>query len=216
MSEALPHRTATQASAVVVAAGRGVRLGAPDKALLPLAGRPMLAWSLDALQAAAVDEIVVVAGDHTQAAIAQLLAAGTWPSARRVVAGGARRQDSVLAGLRATDPAAEVVVIHDAARPLASPALFDACIAAAARDGAAIAAVPVADTLKRVVDDRIVATVDRAGLWAAQTPQAFRRQVLLDLFVGSDEATLTDEAARCEAHGVPVAVVDGSPTNLKV
>nr|MBA3416350.1 2-C-methyl-D-erythritol 2,4-cyclodiphosphate synthase [Chloroflexia bacterium] len=125
------------------------------------------------------------------------------------------RQDSVVAGLAAT-PAAEVVVVHDGARPLASAALFDACVAAARETGAAIAAVPVADTLKLVEAGRIVRTVDRAGVWAAQTPQAFRRALLLELFARAGERSVTDEAALCEALAIPVAVVEGSPANIKV
>ena len=204
------------ATAIVVAAGRGARFGAPAKTLTPLAGRPLLAWSLDALEAAtAVADVTVVAGPHTRADTEALLAAGGWSKARRVVVGGERRQDSVAAGLAAAPPA-EIVVVHDGARPLATASLFDACVAAARDAGAAIAAVPVADTLKRIEAGRIAHTVDRSGLWAAQTPQAFRRDLLVGLFARVGDRTVTDEAALCEALGVPVAVVEGSPANLKV
>lgn len=204
-------------AAVIVAAGRGTRIGAPAKTLLPLAGRPMLAWALDAADAAeTIGAIVVVAGEHTRAETAAVVAAGSWRTPIKVVTGGARRQDSVLAGVLATPEDADVVAIHDGARPLAPAALFDACVAAAARDGAAIAAVPVSDTLKRVEEGRIAATVDRANLWGAQTPQAFRRALLLDLFARAGDREVTDEASLCEALGVPVTVVPGLPENLKV
>ncbi|HEU0116717.1 MAG TPA: 2-C-methyl-D-erythritol 4-phosphate cytidylyltransferase, partial [Thermomicrobiales bacterium] len=209
--------SASPVAAVVVAGGRGERLGDPAKCLLPLAGRPMLAWSLDALeQAASVAHVVVVAGVHTRIAVEALVAGMAWPKVVAVVAGGERRQDSVAAGLAAV-PTAAAVLVHDAARPLAEPAVFDRCAAAAIATGAAIAAVPVADTLKRVTAGRATATVDRAGLWAAQTPQGFRQDIverLLPLIRGAD--TVTDEARLCESLGVPVAVVPGSPANLKV
>lgn len=206
-----------RASAVVVAAGKGTRLGDPAKTMLPLAGRPMLAWSLDHLeQAEEISEVVIVVGDHTRAAVEALVADHRWPKVRTVVVGGERRQDSVLAGLRATDPTADVVAIHGGARPLAPAALFDAAVRAARADGAAIAAAPVADTLKRVVDLTVTSTVDRTGLWGAQTPQALRRDLLLDLFHRVGDRDVTDEASLCEAMGVPVTIVPSDATNLKV
>ena len=158
------------ATAIVVAAGRGERLGEPAKILLPLAGRPMLAHDLDALeQATSVAAVVVVVAAHTRTAVEALVAAAPhrgWSKVRAIVDGGERRQDSVLAGLAAVDSDTEIVVVHDGARPLATPDLFDRCVAAAVASGAAIAAVPVADTLKRVASEQIVATVDRTGLWS--------------------------------------------------
>ena len=216
MSDPLAETFIPGAAAIVVAAGKGVRFGAPAKTLVPVAGWPLLAWSLDALEAAAsVADVTVVAGVHTRAETEALLAAGGWTKARRVAVGGERRQDSVAAGLAAA-PEAEVVVVHDGARPLAPAALFDACVAAARETGAAVAAVPVVDTLKLVEAGRIARTVDRAGLWAAQTPQAFRRSLLLELFARARDRLVTDEAALCEALGIPVAVVEGSPANIKV
>jgi 2-C-methyl-D-erythritol 4-phosphate cytidylyltransferase len=208
-----PERVA----AVVVAAGRGERLGAPDKVLLPLAGRAMLAWSLRALeQAETIGPVVVVAGSHTLEAVGQLVRDGRFAKVRAVVAGGERRQDSVAAGLAALPEGTEIVVIHDGARPLVEPELFDRCAAAAAKHGAAIAATPVSDTLKRVAEGTIAGTVDRAGLWAAQTPQAFRLEALRRAIAASSGETVTDEAGLCEAAGVPVSVVPASPANLKV
>ena len=218
-----PDPTATAesgiAAAVIVAAGLGERFGLPAKVLVSLGGRPMLAWSLDAAHAArSVRDVIVVAGPHTRAAVEALLAGGTWPKVVAVVEGGARRQDSVAAGVAAVDPALPIVAVHDAARPLVTAAHFDAGTRAALATGAAIAAVPVADTLKRVEGDRVVGTVPRDGLWAAQTPQTFRRGVLLDALASAAATGLavTDEAALCEALGIAVAVVAGDPTNLKV
>jgi 2-C-methyl-D-erythritol 4-phosphate cytidylyltransferase/2-C-methyl-D-erythritol 2,4-cyclodiphosphate synthase len=204
-------------AAVVVAAGRGERLGVPEKVLVPLAGRPMIAWSLEALErAATVGSVVVVAGAHTREAIIRLVRDEEFAKVHAVVAGGERRQDSVAAGLAALPGDVEIVVIHDGARPLAEPALFDTCVRTAAEAGAAIAATPVADTLKRVAEGVVTATVDRTGLWAAQTPQAFRLSALRRAMDVSAGATVTDEALLCEADGVPVRIVPASAANLKV
>jgi 2-C-methyl-D-erythritol 4-phosphate cytidylyltransferase / 2-C-methyl-D-erythritol 2,4-cyclodiphosphate synthase len=204
-------------AAVVVAAGRGERLGAPDKVVLPLAGRPMLAWSLRALeQAKTIGPVVVVAGSHTLEVVGRLVHDEGFAKVYAIVAGGARRQDSVAAGLEALPEGVEIVVIHDGARPLAEPELFDRCAAAASESGAAIAATPVSDTLKQVTAGAIRTTVDRAGLWAAQTPQAFRLELLRRAIAANSGETITDEAGLCEAAGVPVSVVPSSLANLKV
>lgn len=206
-------------AAVIVAAGRGNRMGAPDKVLLPLLGRPALAWSLDAAAGSdAIDEVVVVAGDHTRAAIEELVASGRWPKVTAVVMGGERRQDSVEAGLGAVSPETMLVAIHDAARPLASSALFGAVVAAARDHGAAISAQPVVDTLKAVRNGKIERTIPRDGVWAAETPQAFDLGRLREAFRVAAERglTVTDEAALFEELGWPVAVVDGGLANLKL
>ncbi len=178
-----PERVA----AVVVAAGRGERLGAPEKVLLPLAGRPMLAWSLLALErAGAIGSVIIVAGSHTQEAIRRLVSDEGVGKVQAVVAGGERRQDSVAAGLAALTMGIEIVVIHDGARPLAEPDLFDRCARSAAATGAAIAATPVADTLKRVDAGvitgngrprRAVGGADSAGLSPGSTTAGARRQL---------------------------------------
>jgi len=207
------------AAVVIVAGGRGERLGMPAKVLVPLAGRPMLAYALDAAQAAAaVRDIVLVVGAHTRAGVVALLGTNVWTKVVAVVDGGERRQDSVAAGVATLSADVALVAIHDAARPLVEPALIEQCLAAAARTGAAIAAVPMTDTVKRVALDWVVATVPREDLWTAQTPQAFRRDVLVAAIAVGEAAghEVTDEAGWCEALGVPVAIVTGSPTNLKV
>jgi 2-C-methyl-D-erythritol 4-phosphate cytidylyltransferase len=182
-------------------------------------GRPLLAWSLAAAEASmAVVEIIIVAGIDGRESIEQVIAAGNWSKSVRVVAGGSRRQDSVAAGVLATATDSDVVLVHDGARPLAPASLFDECVAVAMAHGAAIAAVPVSDTLKRVEDHRISDTVSRAGLWAAQTPQGFRRSMIVPLVTQamSSEVEFTDEASLLEAEGADVYVVHGSRLNLKV
>ncbi len=195
--------------AVVVAAGSGVRFGGP-KQFAVLAGVRVVDRTL-AVARSACDGVVLVLTDPD-----------TWDGARpgAVVAGGATRAESVRAGLAAVPADADVVVVHDAARPLAGPDLYAAVVAAvrAGADGA-IPGLPVADTLKRVETDAsgtgvIVGTVDRDGLVAAQTPQAFRADVLRAAHASGGDAT--DDAALVEARGGRVVVVPGDPRNLKL
>jgi len=137
----------------------------------------------------------------------------------KLTPGGAERQDSVRIALGLTSAEAELVVVHDAARPFATPAMFEAALATAARVGGAIAAIPLADTLKRVGDQRvIVATVARTALWQAQTPQAFRRALLIRAHERAviDRVIATDDADLVEQLGATVAVVDGSAFNFKI
>jgi 2-C-methyl-D-erythritol 4-phosphate cytidylyltransferase/2-C-methyl-D-erythritol 2,4-cyclodiphosphate synthase len=209
--------SAERVAAVVVAAGRGARVGVPEKVLLPLAGSPMIAWTLRALERAErVGSVVVVAGAHTREAIARLVRDEGFAKVCAVVVGEERRQDSVAAGLAALPEGIEVIVVHDGARPMAEAELFDRCVRAAAETGAAIAATPIADTLKRAADGLITGTVEREGVWAAQTPQAFRLSVLREAMAAHAGETVTDEALLCEAAGLPVRIVPASPANLKV
>ena len=200
---------------VVVAAGSSARMAGIDKLQATLLGRPLLAWTLDALRAATSTRtlVLVAAPDRVEQ-----MAAFPWVASTeaRVVAGGPRRQDSVAAGLTATD--GDVVLVHDGARPLVSPSLVDRVAAATVALGAAIPGWPVVETLKRVVDGRIIETVDRTGVVVAQTPQGGRRADLLAALalVGADGREVTDEAALLESMGVPIAVVDGEADNLKI
>ena len=206
--------------AVVVAAGASTRMGGVDKLGLLVRGRPVLAWTLAALAAAPIVRRIVVV---TAAARVGEVSAAPWLPSRvvRVVAGGARRQDSVAAGIAALGEGApgDVVLVHDGARPLVSPELVARVAAAAAEHGAAVPVVPVVETLKRVVDGEIAATVDRTALVAAQTPQGIRRDVLARAWAEQppDGATTwTDEAALLEACRIPVHAVPGESANLKV
>ncbi len=208
-----------RATAIIVAAGKGERFGAPDKVFLPIAGRPIIAHILDtAEQSTLVGDVILVVGEHTRASAEDLVAEGPWDKVQAIVTGGSRRQDSVAAGLAEVSPDCDIVVIHDGARPLATASLFDACIAAASLVGAAIAAVPVSDTLKRVRAGRIEKTVPREHIWAAQTPQAFKVAVLrraID-FATREQVSATDEASILEQMGVPVAIVPSTTANLKI
>ena len=205
---------------VVVAAGASTRMGGLDKLHVPVGGRPLLAWTLAALAAApVVRRIVVVTAPERVAEVAG--AAWLPTSVERVVAGGARRQDSVAAGVVALGPGSpdDVVLVHDGARPLVSAALVEQVAAAAAAQGAAIPVLPVAETLKRIEDGRVAATVDRAALAAAQTPQGVRRDVLARAWAEhppGGAATWTDEASLLEACRIRVHAVPGESTNLKV
>lgn len=204
-------------TALIVAAGRGERAGLPNKVLLSTAGRPLLAHVLDAVEGArAIVDVVLVVGPHTRPGVAALLEGGRWSKPVTLVAGGALRHDSVAAGLAVVPPTSEYVAIHDGARPFAPASLFDACVTAAIGHGAAIAAIPISDTLKRVEDELITTTVDRANVWAAQTPQVFRRAALLEAMAAPHDQAITDEARLFEEQGRPVAVVPGSVTNLKI
>ena len=206
--------------AVVVAAGASTRMGGVDKLGLLVGGRPVLAWTLAALAAAPIVRRIVVV---TVAARVGEISAAPWLPSRvgAVVEGGVRRQDSVACGVAALGegPPDDVVLVHDGARPLVSPDLVARVAAAAAEHGAAIPVVPVAETLKRVVDGRVAATVDRSPLAAAQTPQGIRRDLLARAWAErppAGAATWTDEAALLEACRIPVHAVPGESTNLKV
>jgi 2-C-methyl-D-erythritol 4-phosphate cytidylyltransferase/2-C-methyl-D-erythritol 2,4-cyclodiphosphate synthase len=196
---------------LIVAAGSGTRLGrAEPKALVALASRPLLSWTLASLAPAGFARTVVAAPPERLEDFRR--AAG---DAVSVVAGGATRSASVRAGFAALAAEAEdVVAVHDAARPLVTAEEAQEVVAAAERTGAAIAAIPVVDTIKLVHENRIVRTVDRSSLWAAATPQAFRGKVLRRALESGWEAT--DEASLCEDLGIPVAVVPVSRLGFKI
>ena len=174
---------ARTADAIVVAAGASTRMGGVDKLAAPIDGRPLLAWTLDALAAAPLVArlVVVTSADRVEA-----IRDAPWLPAKvvSVVAGGDRRQGSVAAGLaeldrldsgRASDDDARVVLVHDGARPVVSPELIEGVATAAAVHGAAIPVVPIGETVKRIAAGRVEATVDRSALATAQTPQGVRR-----------------------------------------
>jgi 2-C-methyl-D-erythritol 4-phosphate cytidylyltransferase len=196
------------AVALLVAAGSGERLGADlPKAFVMLGGETILARSLRTIREAGIEEVVVALPEGHGA-----------PPGVRGVPGGSMRSASVRAALAAStgDP----VVVHDAARPLAPPELFRSVLDELARSGAdgAVAAAPVTDTVKRARDGTVLETLDRAGLWAIQTPQAFRRAAL-ERALDVDDATLaaaTDDAWLVERAGGTVRVVEGPAENLKV
>ncbi len=200
--------------AVILAAGQSRRMGGTDKLFLPLGGRPVLGWSLEAFRA--VPEVavrVVVAGPHNRAQVRALLT-----PEEILVEGGARRQDSVRAGVEALPEGIDAVLIHDGARPRVTPELIRRAIEAVQAHGAAVPGIPVADTIKEVGSDgRVVATPDRSRLRAIQTPQAFRLDLLRAAYDRVDwTRTYTDEGALLEAAGTPVYVFEGDPRNRKL
>ncbi len=207
-------------AAVIVAAGSGERLGARlPKALVPVAGLPMVTWSARALAEAPEVECIVIAcppgGEDDMAA-----AVAGHAQVHAIVPGGTSRQRSVAAALTAVPDDVEAILVHDAARPLITPALVSRLIAQLRSAPSVIAATPVADTLKRAgASDRVEATVDRAGLWGAQTPQAFRAETLRWVFADADDAELgsaTDCAGMAERRDVQVLLHDPESPNFKV
>lgn len=208
-----------QVLAVLVAAGRGERMGGSrPKAFLEIAGQPMLLRAARALAACpAVDALVAVVPRDEQENARRLLE----PLAKlcAVVPGGVRRQDSVLEGMKqAPDGFDGILIVHDAARPLVEPALVAAVVAKAREVGAALPVLALPDTVKRVDAGRVVETLERRELFGAQTPQAFRFSLLVRAYEEAfrDRVTLTDEAMAVERLGEPVAVVPGSETNRKL
>jgi len=212
---------AMRVAALVLAAGRGERIRAAEpKAFLAVAGRSLVVHAIEALAACdAVDAVVpVLPADALDRVAPALLGETARRKLRPAVAGGAERQDSMRAGLASLPASVELVAVHDAARPLVQPADVARVIAAADRCGAALLAVPVRDTLKRVEAGRIVATVPRESLWAAQTPQVFRAELLRAALekAEADGFRGTDDAQLVERLGAPVAIVEGDPGNAKI
>jgi 2-C-methyl-D-erythritol 4-phosphate cytidylyltransferase len=209
-----------KASAIIVAAGTGTRLGLKQpKAFVNIAQVSLLTRVLRTIGLVeAINEVVLaVPAGMERKARGETSASGlTLPV--KITAGGDQRQNSVRIALALTSADADLIVVHDVARPFATPAMFTACIAAAAQTSAAIVATHLADTLKRVKDQEIIATVPRADLWQAQTPQAFRRDVLVRAHeqAGREQATVTDDAYLVERLGLKVEIVEGSAINFKV
>jgi 2-C-methyl-D-erythritol 4-phosphate cytidylyltransferase len=202
--------------AILVCAGKGERLGlGVEKALVPLGGRPLFVWGLEALQRTSAVHAIVVVGSVARLRDAAL-AAGV--GGAKIVAwseGGRERQDSVAKGLAALPPEHDVVLVHDCARALATPELIARVAADAMTHGAAIAAVPLADTLKRSTLSTVDTTVPRKGLWCAQTPQGFRRD-WLEAAHAEAKGKATDDAALIEALGKPVHLTMGDVRNFKI
>jgi 2-C-methyl-D-erythritol 4-phosphate cytidylyltransferase len=205
--------------AILVAAGRGARMGR-DKLFLEVAGKPVVAhtWSrFD--EAGAIDEIVVVVRAGMEKKFAALAKKYKFRKKFQIVAGGAERQDSVWAGLEAAPADAEIVAIHDAARPCVNNDLIAATVKYAEETGAAVAAHPVTDTIKESADGRLIQkTLDRSQLWAMETPQTFRLDVIRRAIAAArtKKMIFTDDTASCELIGQPVRLVSSIAPNPKV
>jgi len=209
-----------RAAAVVPAAGRGDRLGRGlPKALIELRGRPLIEYALATLdRAAEVESIAAVVPEDAVPAVQGLVRRAGLRKVAAIVPGGADRQASVACGLAALPPGPELVLVHDAARPFLTPSLVSDVLAAAAQDGAATAALPVGDTIKRGEAGWVQETLDRSRLFRIQTPQAFRRALLEQAHRDAEREGLrgTDDAALVEHLGARVRLVPGSPANIKI
>lgn len=200
--------------AVIVAAGSSTRFGAADKVTAELRGRPVLAWSLAAFEGARdLGRLVVVTSAERIGEMEAMCARWCGKASFRVVEGGARRRDSVEAGLRACS--ARYVAIQDGARPMVTSALIESVVAAAQAKPGAIAGTPVTDTIKEVDGGLVDGHPDRSRLWAAQTPQVVLRQAWLDAAAMGDDDE-TDDAAMLSRLGLECAVVDAGPENIKI
>jgi 2-C-methyl-D-erythritol 4-phosphate cytidylyltransferase len=205
--------------AIIVAAGRGVRMGR-DKLFLKVAGKPVVAHTWGRFdEARAIDEIIVVVRPGMEKKFQALANKFEFQKKYTIVTGGAARQDSVWSGLEAVSAGAEIVVIHDAARPCVSADLIAATIKRAEETGAAVAAKPVTDTIKESADGRLIQqTLDRSKLWAMETPQTFRLDVIRRAIAAAraKRMVFTDDTAACELISQPVRLVSSIAPNPKV
>ena len=207
----------TRVSAVILGGGSSARMGGEDKLAAVLAGRTVLAWSLRAFQACDfVQEIILVT--HTGGERNAYLSCDGCGKVARVVHGGANRTASAYQGVMAADPAADIILIHDGARPLVTEKVIRAAVEGAKQYGAALPAVPVTDTVKVSSGSFVDSTPDRATLFAAQTPQAFRAELIKAALTDAVEKQLelTDDCAAVERLGMRVRLVEGDSQNRKI
>lgn len=208
--------------ALVPAAGRGLRMGGSvPKQFLSLGHQPLILHSLRVLQASPVIQEIILAVPHGDMdyCLKEIVAKHHFTKVTKVVPGGAERQDSVRHALEAVQDEVEVVLVHDAVRPFLTERMVEEVVSMARAKGAAIIALPMKDTVKQVGADYVIErTVDRAGLWLAQTPQAFRRDWLLSAHrkAHGEGVRATDDAYLMEWCGYSVSVVEGSGENIKV
>ena len=203
--------------AVIVAAGSASRMEGIDKALALLGGEPVIVQTVKAFQnCPAIGEIVIVTRQNLLEKIADLTA--PYVKVKAVVVGGADRVQSVLCGLQALSEKVELAAIHDGARPLVMPDLITKTVSAADFHGAAAPAIPVKDTIKRVQNHWVCGTPDRSSLRAVQTPQVFCLPDLLTALTQAikDGAAITDDCSALERMGIPVYLVDGQESNIKI
>jgi len=201
---------------ILAAAGAGSRFGSSvPKQFLPLDGVPVYLRSLESFESLVDHAVVVVPGDWKDRVACETQE--RWQGRIRVDTGGDQRQDSVRRGLFALPPV-EIVLVHDAARPYVTANLITLVIEEARRSGACIPGLPVSQTVKEVAGSRVIRTLDRTSLVLAQTPQGFRRDILLQAFERAERDAFygTDESILVERIGLPVAVVEGEPRNIKI
>jgi len=206
-----------ECAAVLVGGGSGSRFGG-DKLAIPVADRPVLAWTLLAFEEShSISSIVLVAPAGREEEFRAIASDAGISKLTEVVTGGSHRKESVLNGLRALPSSIELVAIHDAARPLVAPPLITRCLEAAMETGASAAAVPVSDTLHQADQSGYAAkTVDRSGLWAMQTPQVFRAEPITKLLGEQTLGKPTDEVSVALAAGWRIPFVENREPNLKI
>ena len=197
-------------SVIITAGGSGKRMGQP-KQFLPLLGKPMIEWTIDAFKKVkAVDEIIIVVPKEDASRISHYVS--------RIAFSGKERTDSVRNGLKLVSFDADIILIHDGVRPLVTPDIIEAAIDGAKKFGAVVIGVPVKDTLKEVMRDagcEIRKTLDREIVWQAQTPQAFRRETIIKAYEKA-KGTATDDSKLVEDLGIQVKMIMGSYDNIKV
>jgi 2-C-methyl-D-erythritol 4-phosphate cytidylyltransferase len=206
----------TKVCAIIVAAGESRRMNGVNKVLAPLGGKPALAWSIETLQKSPnVDRIVIVNSQKNLEPVRCLATNSKWTKVVEVCVGGRRRQDSVAAGLKIFENC-EWILIHDGARPLLTQDLIKRGLEAARETGSAIAAVPVVDTIKLAGDDNtVIETPPRSHLWAAQTPQIFRFDLIKEAY-RRVQGDVNDDASLIEQMGYKVKLYMGSYDNIKI
>lgn len=207
-------------SAIIPAAGQGRRMGASiPKQFLLLKGKPILHYTLQAFRQCAVVSSVTLVVPPKDVETVRNEWRGLSDFVQRIVAGGEQRQDSVFNGLKAIDEDTEIVIIHDGVRPFVTQEMIRESVEAALEHGGAVVGVPLGDTIKRLGEDRFVErTVDRDSLWAMQTPQTFRYDLLREAFEKAYGESFygTDEASLLERLGRKVKIIPGSPLNIKI
>ena len=206
--------------AVIVAAGLGKRIGGRvPKQFLEIRGKPILLYTLDVFEDChRVDVIVLVVPGNQISVVESTVKEGGYHKVASVVEGGVERQDSVWNGLDALPEDMEWIAVHDGVRPFVSRDLVESVLDAAKESGAALPAVPVKDTIKRVDDNWVVETLDRHELWRVQTPQVFRKALLMEVYrkACEDDVMATDDAALIERYGGRVKIVMGDEKNIKI
>ena len=208
-------------TAVIVAAGKGKRMGTEiSKQFLPLCGKEILTHTVEKFEAAKhIRDIVLVTGQDSLQDVRDMVQEYNWKKVVSVVAGGKERQDSVWNGLQAVSEDTEIVLIHDGVRPFVTEEILNDSIETAMEMGGCVAGVPAKDTIKVCNAENIaVATPDRSALWQIQTPQTFRKELILQAYMQAKEDGFagTDDASLAEHSGYPVKVIMGSYRNIKI
>ncbi|MCX5709782.1 MAG: 2-C-methyl-D-erythritol 4-phosphate cytidylyltransferase [Candidatus Omnitrophica bacterium] len=205
-------------TAILLAAGRGERFKSRTaKPLIKLSNRPAIAYSLKALNGhPKIKEIIVVVNRLNCSGILRQIRKYKFSKVNKVVIGGKRRQDSLGSALKVLDKRAQIVLIHDAARPFLNRKVITDCLNEARRSGAAVAGVPVKATIKQAIGLKVKKTLDRSDLWEIQTPQVFRKDLILKAYNKFVRTDVTDDASLVEKMGRTVKIVSGSYFNIKI